>query len=249
MNNLALLTGIDIPFQAGRLLIHQPTLKEIAVIGEDDFFIGCGLLTISKDILNSQGKIDLDKINDFNIFMSIINGTIGIDKNLQKNIDCAFNVLYLLFPTLDIKAEKDKLIIGEGYIDKTNFSEFKNILKTIFNLSFKDSEVQKDYKPATNKAQQIAEKLKKRHQDLIARSGVAVNGKEVRIFGRYMSIISVYNGISFKDLEQYTVFQLYDIFKRVQLKIAYDMAMRAKLAGAKDVKNPDDWMKDIYEIK
>lgn len=87
MNNLALLTGIDIPFQAGRLLIHQPTLKEIAAIGEDDFFIGCGLLTISKDILNSQGKIDLDKINDFNIFMSIINGTVGIDKNLQKNID------------------------------------------------------------------------------------------------------------------------------------------------------------------
>ena len=249
MNNLALLTGADIPFREGKLLIHQPTLKEIAMIGEDDFFIGCGLLTISKNILNSQDKIDLDKINDFNIFMSIINGTMGIDKNLQKNIDCAFNVLYLLFPTLDIKAEKDKLIIGEGYIDKTNFSEFKDILKTIFNLSFKDSEVQKDYKPATNKAQQIAEKLKKRHQDLIARSGVAANGKEVRIFGRYMSIISVYNGISFKDLEQYTVFQLYDIFKRVQLKIAYDMAMRAKLAGAKDVKNPDDWMKDIYEIK
>ena len=249
MNNLALLTGADIPFKEGKLLIHQPTLKEIAMIGEDDFFIGCGLLTISKNILNSQDKIDLDKINDFNIFMSIINGTVGIDKNLQKNIDCAFNVLYLLFPTLDIKAEKDKLIIGEGYIDKTNFSEFKDILKTIFNLSFKDSEVQKDYKPATNKAQQIAEKLKKRHQDLIARSGGAANGKEVRIFGRYMSIISVYNGISFKDLEQYTVFQLYDIFKRVQLKIAYDMAMRAKLAGAKDVKNPDDWMKDIYEIK
>ena len=249
MNNLALLTGADIPFKEGKLLIHQPTLKEIAMIGEDDFFIGCGLLTISKNILNSQDKIDLDKINDFNIFMSIINGTMGIDKNLQKNIDCAFNVLYLLFPTLDIKAEKDKLIIGEGYIDKTNFSEFKNILKTIFNLSFKDSEVQKDYKPATNKAQQIAEKLKKRHQDLIARSGVAANGKEVRIFGRYMSIISVYNGISFKDLEQYTVFQLYDIFKRVQLKIAYDMAMRAKLVGAKDVKNPDDWMKDIYEMK
>ena len=249
MNNLALLTGADIPFEEGKLLIHQPTLKEIAIIGEDDFFIGCGLLTISKNILNSQDKIDLDKINDFNIFMSIINGTMGIDKNLQKNIDCAFNVLYLLFPNLNIKAEKDKLIIGEGYIDKTNFSEFKNILKIIFNLSFKDNEVQKDYKPATNKAQQIAEKLKKRHQDLIARSGVAANGKEVRIFGRYMSIISVYNGISFKDLEQYTVFQLYDIFKRVQLKIAYDMAMRAKLAGAKDVKNPDDWMKDIYEIK
>lgn len=248
MNNLALLTGTDIPFQAGRLLIHQPTLKEIAAIGEDDFFIGCGLLTISKDILNSSGKIDLDKINDFNIFMSIINGTVGIDKNLQKNIDCAFNVLYLLFPTLDIKAEKDKLIIGEGYIDKTNFSEFKDILKKIFKLSFKDSGVQKDYKPATNKAAEIAKKLKKRHNDLVERSG-GVSGKEVRIFGRYMSIISVYNGISLKELEQYTVFQLYDAFNRVQLKVAYDMAMRAKLAGAKDVKNPDDWMKDIYEIK
>ena len=31
MNNLALLTGADIPFKEGKLLIHQPTLKEIAM--------------------------------------------------------------------------------------------------------------------------------------------------------------------------------------------------------------------------
>ena len=142
MNNLALLTGADIPFKEGKLLIHQPTLKEIAIIGEDDFFIGCGLLTISKNILSSQDKIDLDKINDFNIFMSIINGTMGIDKNLQKNIDCAFNVLYLLFPTLDIKAEKDKLIIGEGYIDKTNFSEFSFDKKDTFDSLWETAKMQ-----------------------------------------------------------------------------------------------------------
>lgn len=244
MNNLSLLTGADIPFPEGRLVIHQPTIKEIGFIGENVFFLGCGFLSFSKDILNNVDKNRLEKIDDFNILMSIMIGK-NSDDSLKINIESAQRVLLLLFPNNDITFEAAQIKIGEGFINKDNFVKFKQILKEMFQLSFKNDGVQKEYKPANNAAAAIAEKLKKRHEKLAKDSGVDSNN--IQIFGRYMSIISTYQGISFVELSQYTVFQLYDIFNRIQLKMAYDMAIQAKMAGAKDVKNPDDWMKDLYK--
>lgn len=244
MNNLSLLTGADIPFPEGRLVIHQPTIKEIGFIGENTFFLGCGFLSFSKDILNDRDKNRLEEIDDFNILMSIMMGK-NIDINLKENVESAQQVLLLLFPNNDITFEAEQIKIGEGFINKNNFVRFKQILKEMFQLSFKNDGVQKDYKPANSAAAAIAEKLKKRHEKLAQLNGT--DSHNIQIFGRYMSIISTYQGISYLDLTQYTVFQLYDIFSRIQLKMAYDMAIQAKMAGAKDVKNPEDWMKDLYK--
>lgn len=244
MNNLSLLTGADIPFPEGRLVIHQPTIKEIGFIGENTFFLGCGFLSFSKDILNDRDKSRLEEIDDFNILMSIMMGK-NIDINLKENVESAQQVLLLLFPNNAITFEAEQIKIGEGFINKNNFVRFKQILKEMFQLSFKNDGVQKEYKPANSAAAAIAEKLKKRHEKLAQLNGT--DSYNIQIFGRYMSIISTYQGISYLDLVQYTVFQLYDIFSRIQLKMAYDMAIQAKMAGAKDVKNPEDWMKDLYK--
>ena len=37
---LGLMTGVDLPIPALELVIHQPTIKEISMVGEQDFFIG-----------------------------------------------------------------------------------------------------------------------------------------------------------------------------------------------------------------
>jgi hypothetical protein len=37
---LSLMTGADIPIPECQLTVHQPTIKEIGMIGEKDFFIG-----------------------------------------------------------------------------------------------------------------------------------------------------------------------------------------------------------------
>jgi hypothetical protein len=39
---------------------------------------------------------------------------------------------------------------------------------------------------------------------------------------------------------------LFDEFQRFTLYLNYDLYMRAKLAGAKDLKDIDDWMGDIH---
>ena len=48
---LVTLSKNDVPFVEANLIIHQPTIKEIAYIGEEVFFTGCQLLNFSKDDL------------------------------------------------------------------------------------------------------------------------------------------------------------------------------------------------------
>ena len=45
---LALMAGTDIPIPECQLILHQPTIKQIAFIGETDFFIGVQTLCLHK---------------------------------------------------------------------------------------------------------------------------------------------------------------------------------------------------------
>ena len=51
IDKLLLLSKNDIPFIKAGINIHQPTLKQIALIGQKNFYIGCQYLTFSKEIL------------------------------------------------------------------------------------------------------------------------------------------------------------------------------------------------------
>jgi hypothetical protein len=44
----------------------------------------------------------------------------------------------------------------------------------------------------------------------------------------------------------YTVYQLKDEFKRFQLKQSFDIHLQARMAGAKDLEEVDNWMDDIH---
>jgi hypothetical protein len=37
---LSLMIGVDIPIPECKLIAHQPTLRDIAFIGETDYFVG-----------------------------------------------------------------------------------------------------------------------------------------------------------------------------------------------------------------
>ena len=53
---LLLLSKNDIPFVEAGVLIHQPTVKEIAFIGQENFFLGCEILNFSKKKFNNIGQ-------------------------------------------------------------------------------------------------------------------------------------------------------------------------------------------------
>ena len=248
LGDLLLLSGNDIPFPEARVTIHQPTLKEIAYLGEETFFVGCGFLDFSKNLLSETDKINLANYNDFDIFMSIV---INQNKDVKRSVEAAFLVLGLIFPLYEISV-RDNLIIlkqdkEEYIINSNNFAKFKEIISTMFNLKLGQENLE-DYNPSGDMAKRIAEKFKKRHEQLnkIAKEAFG-DGKRIAILSRYASILAVGLQKDFNDLMQYTVYQLYDEFQRFQLKVQWDAYIQARMAGAKDLEEVDNWMIDLRD--
>lgn len=238
IDNLLLLSGNDIPFIEANLVIHNPTIKEIAYVGEMNFFIGYQMLLISKNVLTEEDKVSLEKLTNFDIFIAILKEQNAV---MKKNKDCAKMVLELLFPGYIISFLKDKIIFKkensdeEKSLDKTNFDAFQNIIKTLFSFG-DDGDVPQEFKPIGDAAKRIADKLKKRHQILSAKE----KDENQDILGRYVSNISIALGLPITIVFNYTISQLYDQIKRYQLKSSYDIYIKAKLAGAQDLEDPED---------
>lgn len=242
LNDLLLLSGVDIPFQQAQISIHQPTIKEISFIGEEAFFIGCELLNFSKDILATEDKTNLEDRTNFEVLMSIMK-----DKSLtaQKGKVSALMVLTLIFPGYEIHIQKDCIsLVKENdvhNINNQNFEDFKRIIVAMFCL--KERSADQEYNPAGKKARELAEKMKKGRQKAAAAKGEA---QKVSLLSRYVSILSVGENKGFDTLLDYTVYQLFDEFNRFELKQKYDIYVQAKMAGAKDLEEVDNWMKDIH---
>ena len=243
INELLLLSKNDIPFIEAQVNIHQPTISEISFISEESFHIGCQLLTFTKSLLSKKDKSNLANTSDFEIFMSIMNSP-----ESAKQRECAVQVLTLLFPLYQVLVQQDKIFLsGEinTSINENNFKEFQEIIKVMFDMeSSVESEHKVDYNPADKFAAKIAEKLKKRQDKLAEKQAEDI--KKVAIFSRYISILSVGERKDINDLMQYSVYQLKDEMKRFRLKDKFDMYVKAKMAGAQDLEEVDDWMKDIH---
>lgn len=242
VNDLLLLSGNDIPFVPAQITIHQPTIKEIAYIGEEAFFTGCQLLNFSKNLLSEEDKMNLEDKSNFDILIAILREQNAV---MQKNRNCVNMVLALVFPEYEISFEKDCIKISkeneEHKIDNSNYEEFKSVISSVFSFgNSKDSKP--DFNPSGDLAKKIAEKLEKRHQKLAE----VKPAQKVDILSRYVSILSVGEQKDMNALLNYTTYQLFDEFKRYELKMGHDIYVQAKMAGAKDLKEVEDWMQDIH---
>lgn len=236
----ALICGIDFPIPECSLVIHQPSIKEIAFIGERDFLTGAQTLGLHKTMF-VQDKTHLDEINNFQIFMTIMRNP---DTKEQKQ--SVMKTLQLLFPTYGITIspksillEKDKNIM---IVDENNFEALQNACRSIFCL--KDGPMdQQAFNPANDKAREIAKKLMRGREIVAAQKGAS----NVSIFTQYISILTIgLNSMSLKDLTELTMFQLYDLIERYGLYTKWDLDIKQRLAGGKPDETPDNWMKNIH---
>lgn len=241
VNDLMLLSGIDIPFPQAQIAIHQPTIKEIGLIGEESFYSGCGALNFSKNSLSSEDRIALKDFTDFEILMSMINNK---SFNTQQTRIDILMILTLLFPDYQIKISQQEInLIKEGeshLINSGNFEEFKKILTAMFCLKGKDSET--EYNPSGDKAREIIEKLNKRKQKLAEQNG----DQKVSVLNRFASILAIGQKQDLNEILDYTVYQLFDQFDRFTLKEQFDIHLKAQLAGARDLGEIEDWKKDLH---
>lgn len=240
-NELLLLSKNDIPFVEAQVNIHQPTISEISLIGEENFFSACQLINFNKDRLPEEDRIGLENKSDFEIFMSIMRS-----KEKMQSRNSVLMLFALLFPSFQIKLADNEIILinseMSARINKINYNAFKDIIIEMFGLNDSDS-ASAAYNPADARAAKIAEKLERAK---IKREKQTGKINKVAIFSRYISILAVGEQKDMNNLLQYTVFQLKDEFKRYQKKQAFDVYVQAKMAGAKDLDEVDNWMDDIH---
>ena len=237
---LALMCGSDIPLPQLQAVLHQPKIKEIALIGESDFFIGVQCLNVDKTLLN-QDKTLLQNTNNFQIFMTIM-----LEKEARDKKQATKQLLSLLFPNYNIMFTPRSILL-QGMdqnvtIDESNFELIQSVLKEVFCVSNQKNQ-QGGFNPADEKAKEIAEKLMRGRKRVAELNGSA----SASIFSQYLSILTVgLSSMSLQELMDLTMFQLYDLVERYQLYISWDIDIRSRLAGAKPDDKPDNWMKNIH---
>ena len=237
---LALMCGSDIPVPECQLIIHQPRIKEIALIGESDFFSGIQCLCLNKSMFVKDESL-LGDTNNFQIFMTIMQEKEAADKKFAVQQVCT-----LLFPKYKVSFTPRSVLITGGetpiMIDENNFEFLQEALTDICCLKTGPMD-QQAFNPADAKAREIAEKLMRGRQRVAAQKGQT----NISIFSQYLSILTVGLGsMSMQDALDLTMFQLYDLVERYMLYINWDMDVRCRLAGGKPENTPDNWMKNIH---
>ena len=237
---LALMCGTDIPVPECKLIIHQPRIKEIALIGETDFFAGIQCLCLNKAMFVKDESL-LQNTNNFQIFMTIMQEKEAAEKKIAVQSVCT-----LLFPDYKISfTPRSLMFMGKDEIiriDENNFEYLQSILNSVCCLRSGPMD-QQSFNPADAKAREIAEKLMRGRQRVAAQKG-DVN---VSIFSQYLSILTVgLHSMSLKDAMDLTIFQLYDLIERYTLYMNWDIDIRSRMAGGKPDHEPEDWMKNIH---
>ena len=235
--DLALFTGVDIPIPECQIVIHQPSIKEISMVGEKEFLSGVQILCIDKENFK-KGENDLSNTSNFQIFMTVMKA-----EEAKESKKAVIESLSLILPNTKVTLTPRSLLLNYNganiIIDEGNFEYFQDILRQVFCLKKKED----DYNPANAEAAKIAEKIKK------AKARVAkIKGDDVgSIYARYISALAVGLHLNLTDLINYTIYQVQDLLERYSLWTSWDIDIRSRLAGADAKGKPEDWMRNIHK--
>lgn len=236
---LGLMCGSDLPVPDCQLVIHQPKIEEIALIGEDIFFSGAQTLCLNKSMFIEDKNL-LATTTNFQIFMMIMT-----EKAAKEKKDAVKQICTLLFPEYNVLFTPKSFLLQKEdntiIIDGTNFEKLQEILRLIFCTSNGPMD-QQTFNPANKKAKQIADKI------MAGRKKVAElkNQNNISVFTQYLSMLTIGLHISIIELQKLTMFQLYDLVERFMLWTNWDIDLRQRLAGGKPEEHPENWMKNIH---
>lgn len=245
---LLLDTKQPIPFPQAQLTIYQPSVAEISLINESDFFVSVN--AISKDYKKYQDNFDLSNMTNFDILMSIIFEKAEVSAKIKEMV---LKLLFLLFPQYNINFTPRAIVFQNQndknqikMIDNSNFDIFSQIIFEMFALAEMSGEETGEYNPQGDRARALVEKFKKKRELLAKlRQERGEDSPMFSVFGRYINVLAVGECKDKNILAQYSVYQLIEEFKRFQLKEAFDYTFQAKMAGATKIKDAKDWTGEI----
>ena len=239
MDQLGLMTGIDIPIIDLQLSLHQPTIKEISYLGESEFFSGVTCFCIDKNLIIRDAAAR-SQISNFQIFMEVMSQ----DQIKKQQV---LGALQLFFPECKSFFTPRSLILSKDdnshIIDIKNFESIQKIISTVCRLNGGKNGLP-EYNPKNAQAQAIADKLMRGRQRVAEIN--AAKGEGSSCFARYLSVIPIaIPSMSLTDAINLTIYQFYELIERYSKYINWDIDIRARLAGAKGNSEIENWMDDI----
>ena len=237
------MVGAEVPIEELSLVAHVPTVKEIALMGEQNFFQAISYLCLDKDQL-VQDKSISSVLTNFQVLMKVLEQT--QDKDKKKAVR---TLLKLLFPEYTIQFTPKSIILAVQdiniqpiLIDDSNFDVFQSAIKIILcvNSLFQGSNVV--YNPANAAAQKIVDKIMEGRRRVAAQKGTSTES----VLTRYVSILSVGLHLSIEQLSNMNMFQLFDLMERYAAQIEWDTDLRVRLAGGKPDQPVESWMRDLH---
>lgn len=238
-SDLNLILGTNIPIPGTSLLIEQPTIELISMLGEDNFYESMKFCRLTKkNYLQRVKETNPDSyeraviMDELSIFLEICEVSYGLSQQTEV-------ALSLLFPASEIKIDRQMLLIDNNLISSEQFVFIQETTSKILGL-FDQAESVREFNPGNEWAKEIEAKLLKGRERIAKERASSQKGDRQTLAG-YISALAVGMKIPVYELKNYTLYQFYDQLKRFNRKEAHDMSLKAKLAGAKDVKDVD-WL-------
>ena len=240
--NLALMCGHDIPIAALQTVIHPLTLREIGLMGEDNFFEATNYLCLEKEWI-TQDKNVLETYSNFQLFMKVL-----LDPASSEKKESVHTLLSLLFPFCSVSFTPNSVLLYNKelkqavLIDDTTFDDFQVIVKKVLCLGDMQQGDNVKYNPANERAKRIADKIMKSRLKI---AEIKKNKKESALT-KYISILCIGNKMSLNECLGLTLFQLFDLMERFSLYSNWENDFRVRLAGGDPKKEAENWMKNLH---
>ena len=247
IDSLTLISGIDVPIPEIGVNIHQPTIREIAYIGEKSFYEAAQTVIIQKeDFINGlenitqEDKTALSQMSNFEIFLKLVEANPLSNTKVQM-------LLSLLFPDFNSSIEERFIFLVNPkeqkniLINDSNFEILQEVITTI--LCLQSGNTKEEFNPQGDRAREIAEKIKRGRERAARLKGE--KRQQSSFLSKYISGLGIgTNTLNIHNVLDLTIYQLLNQLERYGLYTQYNISIQAKMAGAKDVEDVD-WLKDI----
>lgn len=248
VDKLTLETGQAITIPDPLLIMQPPTLQTLGLLGQINFYTAAVLLAYPSRIVKIDAENSFIELTDFDILMQVMRAE---DDASRVNASLARTLLTMLFPQYEIQIAGNMMLFnkkdgGQSIMTAENYEYTRQAIIQVFKLDEIAGNDTAEKKEDTPMVKRIKEKLRKRHEILSRKK----NGSgEMDILSRYMSIVSVGLQIPLTVIRQYTVYELFDIYKRSQLKDGFDLYIKraTSFGGVKKDEKVENWQKDLDE--
>lgn len=256
VEELLLMTGGEILLKDPLVKIQQPTMKQIALKGESEFFRSMNIFYIGPEPLvefinqletlgEDEKETLLETITAYDNLLFVMQASTVDGTDKYKVVELTQSAFDLLTPEYRFnfnpqKKEMSLISLKDSHsivVDGELFMKIKSVAEQIFLLDrfFGDSE-KEELSPA---AQKIADKIAESERKIKEMNGEKEEGS---YFARLLSIMGMHGDLDY--LSNLTVYQLHNQFERFNLFTNYNQSVRASLAGATNVELVD-WYKKI----